>query len=191
MRSINGEREVKSIYSLFCATNSLPFVARSAENFFWDIVSSIDSPFWNKKNWSEKTNLKKEITHSYDNDSAKNICFLLICRSTDFTRLSTPSACLAITDDFQSRGFNAKSRRNSYLFCCNIEHWKSHLFCPCVHDSSHGFGTGIRQARPQIILNKENSKLKSKCSANICCKKVTCMFCINTHFKKWGLPDSA
>lgn len=90
MRSINGEREVKSIYSLFCATNSLPFVARSAENFFWDIVSSIDSPFWNKTNWSEKTNLKKEITHSYDNDSAKISAFYL-------------SVVLQTSQDFQLR----------------------------------------------------------------------------------------
>lgn len=81
----------------------------------------------------------------YYNDSVKNICFLFICCFIDFIRFLILSVCFVIIDDFQLRGFNAKSRRNLYLFCCNIEYWKFYLFCLCVYDSSYGFGIGIRQ----------------------------------------------
>lgn len=36
-------------------------------------------------------------------------------------------------------------------------------------------------------MNKENLKLKFKCSVNICCKKGICMFCINIYLKKMGV----
>lgn len=45
-----------------------------------------------------------------------------------------------------------------YLFCCNRQHRKSHLFCPCFHDSSYRFGTGMRQTGPQVLWNEMCNK---------------------------------
>lgn len=71
-----------------------------------------------------------------------------------------------------------------YLFCCNRQHRKSHLFCPCVHDSSHRFGTGMGQTGPQVLWNEMCNKALIKPCLEEWVWYSTCWRVTWTHFQQ-------